>query len=198
MLKGQDGPRRSRFPRGRAGQLFGFVREVLPDHWLLLTHMATISQCSGSTLIFRCHLDKSACCMRLSRFGGHPAAIGSVINQGPDFYLHQYTTAPVDPSFATSHKSGKSGNKYRSGSLDDLVIPGSERCCMEHCQYLRATQQAWAIYLAQNDSVSPEDGRRCSLERFVRERWKAGETGLDELTCSGLSFLTRLCQTNSW
>ena len=69
---------------------------------------------------------------------------------------------------------------------------------MEQCLYLRATQQAWSIYLAQNDAVSPEDGRRCSLERFVRERWKAGETSLDELTCSGLSFLSRLFQTNHW
>ena len=32
----------------------------------------------------------------------------------------------------------------------------------------------------------------CTLERFVRERWQAGETDLDELTCSGLSFLSRL------
>jgi hypothetical protein len=30
------------------------------------------------------------------------------------------------------------------------------------------------------------------LERFVRGRWHAGERDLDELTCSGLSFLSRL------
>jgi hypothetical protein len=69
---------------------------------------------------------------------------------------------------------------------------------MEHCLYLRATQQAWPIYLAQNDAISPEDGRRCSLERFVRERSKAGATSLGELTCLGLSFLSRLYQTNHW
>jgi hypothetical protein len=69
---------------------------------------------------------------------------------------------------------------------------------MERCQYLHATRQAWSIYLAGNDDISPEDGRRCSLERFVRERWEAGETSLDELTCSGLSFLSRLCRTNHW
>ena len=40
--------------------------------------------------------------------------------------------------------------------------------------------------------LAPDDERRCTLERFVRERWQAGETDLDELTCSGLSFLSRL------
>lgn len=66
---------------------------------------------------------------------------------------------------------------------------------MEHCLYLRATQQTWSIYLA---PISPEDGRRCSLERFVRECSKAGETSLGELTCVGLSFRSRLYQTNHW
>ena len=58
--------------------------------------------------------------------------------------------------------------------------------------YVRATQQAWAIYLARNNTVAPEDERRCTLERFVRERWQVGETDFYELTCSGLSFLSRL------
>ena len=58
--------------------------------------------------------------------------------------------------------------------------------------YVRATQQAWSIYLARHNTVVPEDERRCTLERFLRERWQAGETDLDELTCSGLSFLSRL------
>jgi hypothetical protein len=68
---------------------------------------------------------------------------------------------------------------------------------MERCLYIRATQQAWSIYLARNDMVATGDGRRCSLERFVRERWQAGQTDLDELTCSGLSFLSRLPRTES-
>ena len=63
---------------------------------------------------------------------------------------------------------------------------------MERALYIRATQQAWSIYLARNDTVAPEDALRCTLERFVHERWQAGETDLDELTCLGLSFLSRL------
>jgi hypothetical protein len=63
---------------------------------------------------------------------------------------------------------------------------------MEHSLYIRATQQAWSIYLARNHAVAPEDERRCTLERFVRGHWQAGETDLEELTCLGLSFLSRL------
>ena len=69
---------------------------------------------------------------------------------------------------------------------------------MEPYLYIRATEQAWSIYLARNDTVAPDDGRRCSLDRFVRERWQAGETDLDELTCSGLSFRSRLPLTECW
>ena len=63
---------------------------------------------------------------------------------------------------------------------------------MERPLYVHATQQAWSIYLARNNAVAPEDELRCTLERFVHERWRAGETDLDELTCLGLSFLSRL------
>ena len=69
---------------------------------------------------------------------------------------------------------------------------------MESCLYLRASQQAWTLYLAQNGGVSPADGRRCSLERFLKGRWALGQTNLDELTCSGLSFLSWLPETESW
>jgi hypothetical protein len=127
-----------------------------------------------------------------------PCGTGSLIKQSPDFYFHHSTTASIDLGCASRIKSGKNGNKYRLESLDDLVILVQERCCMEHCLYLRATEQAWSIYLARNNDISPEDGRRCSLERFVRERWTAGEASLDELTCSGLAFLSRLCRTNNW
>ena len=68
---------------------------------------------------------------------------------------------------------------------------------MDDC-YLRASQQAWSIFLARNDAIAADDGRRCSLERFVRERWQAGETDLDGLTCSGLSFLSRLPWAELW
>jgi hypothetical protein len=69
---------------------------------------------------------------------------------------------------------------------------------MEHCVHLRASQQAWTIYLTRNNLVSPADSRRCSLERFVQARWAAGETDLDGLTCSGLSFLSRLTPLDMW
>jgi hypothetical protein len=63
---------------------------------------------------------------------------------------------------------------------------------MERPLYVRATQQAWSIYLARNNYLAPEDELRCTLERFVHGRWQAGETDLDEFTCLGLSFLSRL------
>ena len=69
---------------------------------------------------------------------------------------------------------------------------------MEHRIYVRASQQAWSIYLTRNHSVSPADSRRCSLERYVQERWAAGETNLDGLTCSGLLFLSRLTPVDLW
>lgn len=64
--------------------------------------------------------------------------------------------------------------------------------------YMAAAQQAWSIYLHSNTAIAPEDGRRCSLERFVWERWQSGEKDLDELTCSGLAFLSRLPSTENW
>lgn len=82
--------------------------------------MATISQRSGPALIFRCYLNKPACGMQVSRFGRYLAAIGSVVKQSLDFRIHSDTTAPIDLSFVTSFISGKSGNKYRLESLDDL------------------------------------------------------------------------------
>ena len=59
------------------------------------------------------------------------------------------------------------------------------RLCMD------ATRQAWSIYLQGHAAVSAEDERRCSLERFVLERWYSGGKDLDELTCLGLAFLAR-------
>ncbi|WFU18223.1 hypothetical protein [Bradyrhizobium sp. CB3481] len=63
---------------------------------------------------------------------------------------------------------------------------------MDRSLYSLATDQAWAIYLARNSAVAPADERGCTLERFIRGRWQAGEADLDELTCAGLSFLSRL------
>ncbi|WOH67650.1 hypothetical protein [Bradyrhizobium sp. BWA-3-5] len=63
---------------------------------------------------------------------------------------------------------------------------------MDRSLCARATEQAWTIYLARNNKVAPADERRCTLERFIRGRWQAGEADLNELTCAGLSFLSRL------
>jgi hypothetical protein len=62
----------------------------------------------------------------------------------------------------------------------------------QHSLHVHATQRAWSIYLASNCTVDPRDRRRCTLERFLHQRWLSGETDLDELTCSGLSYLSRL------
>jgi hypothetical protein len=68
---------------------------------------------------------------------------------------------------------------------------------MERYPCMDATQQAWSIYLRRNAAIAPEDGLRCSLERFVRERWHSGENDLDDLTCSGLAFLSRVPSSES-
>jgi hypothetical protein len=63
---------------------------------------------------------------------------------------------------------------------------------MDRSLYVLATQQAWSIFLSQDSKIAPEDELRCTLERFVHGRWQAGETDLHELTCLGVSFLSRL------
>ena len=55
-----------------------------------------------------------------------------------------------------------------------------------------AVDRAWTIYLAAHADVDAADHRRCTLERYLRDRWHAGESDPEELTCSGLSFLWRL------
>jgi hypothetical protein len=62
----------------------------------------------------------------------------------------------------------------------------------QHSLHVQATQRAWSIYLSSNGTVDPCDGRRCTLERFLHQRWLGGETDLEELTCLGLSYLSRL------
>jgi hypothetical protein len=60
--------------------------------------------------------------------------------------------------------------------------------------YNLAARQAWSIYRERcDDPVSYDDARRSLLERFLRERWEDRlETELEELTCSGLAFLSRV------
>ena len=55
-----------------------------------------------------------------------------------------------------------------------------------------AVQRAWSLHLATHDDVDAADPRRCSLERYLSEKWQAGESDSEELTCCGLSYLARL------
>lgn len=58
--------------------------------------------------------------------------------------------------------------------------------------YSFAAQQAWSIYLERHPDVAPDDARRSVLERYMREHCSAAEANLDQLTCSGLMFLSRI------
>jgi hypothetical protein len=58
--------------------------------------------------------------------------------------------------------------------------------------YRRAAQQAWSIFLERHSTVASNDARRSALERFLRQRSEATNADLDELTCSGLTFLSRV------
>jgi len=60
-----------------------------------------------------------------------------------------------------------------------------------------AVDRAWTVHLAMHKERDANDPRRCSLERYLGERWQAGESDLDELTCYGLSNLARL-RPESW
>ena len=55
-----------------------------------------------------------------------------------------------------------------------------------------AVDRAWTIYLTTRSDVDPADQRRCMLERYLSEKWHAGENDPEELTCYGLSYLNRL------
>jgi hypothetical protein len=60
-----------------------------------------------------------------------------------------------------------------------------------------AVDRAWTVHLATHKDIDANDPRRCSLERYLGERWLAGESDPDELTCYGLSYLARL-RAESW
>jgi hypothetical protein len=55
-----------------------------------------------------------------------------------------------------------------------------------------AIDGAWALFRSAHSEVDPADARRCKLERYLQRRWEAGESHLEELTCSGLTYLSRL------
>lgn len=58
--------------------------------------------------------------------------------------------------------------------------------------HVRAAQRAWSIYLAQHSTLIMEDAVLWSEERFLHQRLRNGETDVEELTCSGLSYLSRV------
>lgn len=123
---------------------------------MLLARPVIICQRPGPALEFARHVDQPARGLAVSGFGGHLAAIGSVIKQSPDFYLHHRTTAPIDESCAASNKSGKIGNKLLSRSLDHLVVPDrsaaawSPVCtCAQHNRHGRSTSPATMMFRLQ-------------------------------------------------
>lgn len=60
-----------------------------------------------------------------------------------------------------------------------------------------AVDRAWNVHVATHDDIDAADPRRCSLERYLRGKWQAGEADPEELTCQGLSYLARL-GSESW
>jgi hypothetical protein len=60
-----------------------------------------------------------------------------------------------------------------------------------------AVDRAWTAHLATHNYVDAADQRRCSLERYLSGKWKAGESDPEELTCDGFSYLDRL-GSESW
>ena len=44
-----------------------------------------------------------------------------------------------------------------------------------------AVDRAWTIYLATHANVDAADHRRCTLERYLCDRWHAGESDPEEL-----------------
>ena len=60
-----------------------------------------------------------------------------------------------------------------------------------------AVERAWTVHLATHKNIDANDSRRCSLARYLGERWQAGESDPDALTCDGLSYLARI-KPESW
>lgn len=60
-----------------------------------------------------------------------------------------------------------------------------------------AIERAWTVHLATHNDVDAADARRCSLERYLRGKWQAGESDPQKLVSCGVSYLARL-QPESW
>ena len=55
-----------------------------------------------------------------------------------------------------------------------------------------AVDRAWTVHLATHRNVDAADQLRCSLERYLSQKWQAGESDSEELTCHGLTYLARV------
>jgi hypothetical protein len=95
-----------------------------------------------------------------------------------------------------SSKPGKSGNLSVPVTLLPVLKLLWNRTLNDEIPPRLAVDRAWTIYLAAHADVDAADHRRCTLERYLRDRWNAGENDPEELTCLGLSFLWRLERDN--
>jgi hypothetical protein len=50
----------------------------------------------------------------------------------------------------------------------------------------------WSVYLTMHTEVDENDQRRCTLHRFIKKRYAAGERDYDDLMGSGLAYLKKL------
>ena len=48
-----------------------------------------------------------------------------------------------------------------------------------------AVNRAWTIYLATRRDVDEADQRRCTLERYLNEKWRSGENDPETLPYLG-------------
>lgn len=55
-----------------------------------------------------------------------------------------------------------------------------------------ACSRAWSVYLLINTGIDANDARRASLERFIRQRFQAGDHETEFLVVEGLKYLKRL------
>jgi hypothetical protein len=83
---------------------------------------------------------------------------------------------------------------HAAGARQAAVVPGR---ALTSRLAGAAVDRAWTVHLATHKDIDANDPRRCSLERYLGERWLAGESDPDELTCYGLSYLARL-RAESW
>ena len=56
----------------------------------------------------------------------------------------------------------------------------------------QAVETAWSVYLSTHRGVDNADHRRCFLSRHLEARLQAGENNVEELACSGITYLERL------